>query len=154
MQISIIDTPWVKTQIGISKRHDPAMSYGDEIRLQLGPVWEIVRRDQIATTGINHVLYGEQEEVFCGLECKGEPVPAAGLELRRIELALYAYCRHTGPYELIPVVYTAMQAEIKRLGMRQIPPGMEIYGHWNDDPQKLVTEILLSVASSGRRVNG
>ena len=59
METTISDTPWQKTLLGISKRHDPALSYGDEIRLQLGPVWEAVRREGIATTGINHVLYGE-----------------------------------------------------------------------------------------------
>jgi hypothetical protein len=102
MQITISDTPWQKTLLGLAKRHDPALSYGDEIRFQLGPVWEAVRRDKVAVTGINHVLYGEGQEVFCGLECSGEAVPVPGLELRRIELAHYAYYRHTGPYELIP----------------------------------------------------
>lgn len=145
MQITIIDTPWMKTLLGLSKWHDPAMSYGDEIRLQLKPVWEAVRRDQIAVTGINHVLYGEHQEIFCGLECSGEPAPVPGLDLRRIELAHYAYYRHTGPYEQIPEVYRAVQAELGRLGQRSVLPWLEIYGHWNDDPQKLVTEILMSV---------
>jgi hypothetical protein len=146
VQTTIIDTPWIKTLVGLAKRHDPALSYGDEIRQQLGPVWEAVRRDKVAVTGINHVYYGEQNEVFCGVEFSGMPVNIPGLRLRRIELVQYAYYRHAGPYELIPKAYSMMQAEIERLGMRQVSPGMEIYGHWNDDPQKLVTEILLSVA--------
>jgi hypothetical protein len=141
----LIDTPWQKTLVGLSKRHDPRISYGDEIRQQLSPVWEAVRRDQVAVTGINHVLYGEQHEIFCGLEFNGEPVPVPGLELRRVELAHHAYYRHTGPYEQIPEAYSAMQAELSRLGLRSVPPGLEIYGHWNEDPQKLVTEILMSV---------
>ena len=145
MQITISDTPWQKILLGVSKRHDPAMSYGDEIRQMLGPVWEAVRRDQIAVTGINHVLYGEQQEVFCGLECRGEVAALPGLELRRIELAHYACYRHTGPYEQIPEMTRAMQAELSRLGLRSVLPALEIYGHWNDDPQKLVTEILMSV---------
>lgn len=148
MQITIFDTPWQKTLLGLSKLHDPAVSYGDEIRAQLGPVWEAVRRDQVAVTGINHVLYGEQQEIFCGLECTGEAVPVPGLELRRVELAHYAYYRHTGPYEQIPEVASAMQAELGRLGLRPTLPGLEIYGHWTDDPQKLVTEILMSVVKT------
>ncbi len=145
MEIIISDTPWQKTLLGISRRHDPGLSYGDEIRIQLGPVWEAVRSHGIATTGINHVFYGEGDEVFCGLECREAPASVPGLELRRVELPRYAYYRHTGPYELIPQAYTRMQSELSRLGLRSVPPGLEIYGHWNDDPQKLVTEILMSV---------
>jgi hypothetical protein len=148
MQIQIVDTPWVKTLVGVSKRHDPSLSYGDEIRVLLGPVWEAVRRDKIATTGINHVYYGEQDEIFCGLEFSGAPVPLPGLTQRRIELGPYAYYRHIGPYELIPEAAHAVHAEVERLGLWSILPMMEIYGHWNEDPQKLETEILISVSRS------
>ncbi len=145
MIISIIETPWMKTLIGLSIKHDPAQTYGDEIRTTLGPVWEAVRRDQIATMGINHVFYGEQDEVFCGLEFKGEPSAVPGLELRRIELARYAYYRHVGPYEQIPAAYAILKSELESLGLRPVLPGLEIYGHWNEDPQKLVTEIIQNI---------
>jgi hypothetical protein len=146
MQIDIIDIPWIKTLAGLSLRHDPAQSYGDEIRVGLGPVWEAVRGSQVATTGINHVWYGAQDEIFCAVECSPEPVAVPGLEFRRIELGHYAYCRLVGPYELIPEAYQAMRTEAERLGLQLTLPGLEIYGDWNDDPQKLVTENLWTVA--------
>lgn len=145
MLITINDRPWLKTLVGLSKRHDPDLSYGDEIRAILDPVWAEVRRSQTPVTGINHVLYAEENEIFCGLECRGDPSGMPELELRRIELDHYAYYRHVGPYEQIPQAYAAMRAEVERLGMRFTQPGLEIYGHWNDDPQQLVTEILQTV---------
>jgi effector-binding domain-containing protein len=146
MQTVIHETPWVKTLIGLSKQHDPAVSYGDEIRTTLNPVWEAVHENQVAVTGINHVVYSADGAIFCGLECKGEPPVIPGLVQRRIEFPRYAYYCHTGLYERIPQAYETMQAELERLGLHTMAPSMEIYGHWNDDPEQLVTEILQSIA--------
>jgi hypothetical protein len=146
MQVIISETPWAKTLIGLAKQHDPALTYGAEIQAALGPVWEAVRRNKTLVTGINHVLYGAEGELFCGLECSGEPVDVPGLVLRQIEICRYAYLRHTGPYEQIPQAYAALEAEIKRLGLHPKPPSLEIYGHWNANPNLLETEILQTVA--------
>jgi effector-binding domain-containing protein len=146
MQITISETPWVKTLFGLAKTHDPSHTYGEEIVALLGPVWEAVHKNQVATTGINHAVYGENGEYFCGLECTGQTQPIPGLIQRRITLDRYAYSKLTGPYSEIPRVYDEINAEIKRLGRRAIAPAVEIYGHWNDDPGKLETEILIHVS--------
>lgn len=146
MEITLVETPWTKLLLGQAGRHDRARSYGDEIRELLNPVWESVRRDQLAVTGINHVFYGEQDEIFCGVEFKGEPRPVSGLELRRIVIDRYLYYRHTGPYEQIPDAYARMRAEAGRRGEAPVSRSLEIYGHWNEDPGKLETEILIGLA--------
>ena len=146
MKITISETPWVKTLFGLVKTHDPSRSYGEEIVGLLGQVWEAVRKNQIATTGINHVIYGEKGEYFCGLECTGQTQPVPGLIQRQVTVERYAYSKLIGPYSEIPRVYTEMHAEIKRLALRAVPPAVEVYGHWNDDPSRLETEILIHVS--------
>lgn len=146
MQITISETPWVKTLFGLAKTHDPSQSYGDEIVAFLSAVWEAVHKNQIATTGINHVVYGENGEYFCGLECNGQLQQIPGLIQRRVTLERYAYYKLTGPYSEIPRVYREMQTEINRLALQAVAPAVEIYGHWTDDPGKLETAILIQIS--------
>jgi effector-binding domain-containing protein len=146
MKTIIIETPWERTLFGLSKTHDPAHSYGEEIVALLGPVWEAVRKNQITTTGINHAVYDANGDYFCGLECAGQPGPIPGLVQRTVTLDRYAYFKLVGPYSEIPRVYADMHAEIQRLGLQAGAPSVEIYGHWTDDPGKLQTEILIRVS--------
>jgi len=139
-----METLWTKTLFGLSKYHDSSLNYGDEIRALLGPVWEAVHKSKIATTGINHVVYGENGEYFCGLECLKMLEHIPGLIQRRVTLEHYAYYKLTGPYSEIPRIYSEMHAELKRLGFQPTAPTIEIYGHWNDDQTKLETEFLLN----------
>ena len=112
----------------------------------LGPVWGAVRLNQVATTGINHALYGANGEYFCGLECIGQTLSIPGLLQRQVRLERYAYAKLTGSYSQIPRAYDDIRAEIKHLGLCAVAPAVEIYGHWNDDPTKLETEILICVS--------
>ena len=145
MNIIMVETPWVKTLFGLTDIHDPSRRYGEEIVALLGPVWKAVRLNLIATTGINHAVYGENGEYFCGLECVSQSQPIPGLIQRQITLERYAYSKLIGPYSQIPRVYDEIRAEIKRLGLQAVAPAVEIYGHWNDDPAKLETEILICI---------
>lgn len=113
MQIKVIDTPWMKKLYGLSSIHDPNRSVGDEIRALLGPVWEIVRKHQIATTGINHVVYGSNGEYFCGVDCPSRSQDLPGLTTMRVTLDQYVYYKHIGPYEGIPKSYSKMVEEMK-----------------------------------------
>lgn len=143
MQVTIVDTPWVKTLYGLASVHTSSRSVGDEIRELLSPVWEAVRSHQITTTGINHVVYEANGVYFCGLEVPSLPKEIPGLTKKQIELPRYVYCKHIGPYEEIPKSYALMDVEMEKRSLQPLSTSVEIYGHWNDNQALLETELLI-----------
>jgi effector-binding domain-containing protein len=145
MDIKIVDSPLELKLSGVAKTHDPAKNYGDELIELLNVVWESVKRRGIPTTGINHVVYGDQGEVFAGVVITTPGEPQEGLSVREIALKRYAYYKHIGPYTGLPQANKEMAQEIDRLGLVRKAPLIEIYGHWNEDPAKLETELIYAL---------
>jgi hypothetical protein len=144
MQITIVETPWKRTLLGLSRIHDPSRTESDEVVELLGSVWEAVRIRQITTTGINYVVYGASGEYFCGLESNSPTLEIPGLIKNQISLDQYVYYKHIGPYSGIHKSYSEIIIEMEKRSLHRIPPSVEIYGHWNIDPTLLETELLLS----------
>ncbi|MBE0696729.1 MAG: hypothetical protein IH586_07385 [Anaerolineaceae bacterium] len=67
MEIKIVESQLELKLSGVAKTHDPAKSYGDELIELLNVVWDCVKSRGIPTTGINHVVYGDQGEIFAGV---------------------------------------------------------------------------------------
>jgi hypothetical protein len=145
MQLQIIDSRLILKLSGLSKTHDPAKSYGDELIELLDVVWENVKSSGVLTTGINHAVYGEQGEIFAGVEITTPGAALNGLAAREIVLERYAYYKHVGPYAALADAHAQMAAEIRARSLVQSSPVIEIYGHWNEDPAKLETEIIYAV---------
>ena len=141
---------WSRTLVGLALCHDPSKTYGEEITAGLGPVWGAVRGAQVGVTGINHVFYGADHELFCGLECSQGNLDVPGLETRRIELGSYVYVHYNGPYEGLGEAYDRIRLELADRGLRPTGRALEIYGHWSEDPAQLVTEIVYGVTSAGQ----
>jgi effector-binding domain-containing protein len=146
MKLNIVNTPFELTLYGKSKTHDRAKSYGDELPELLNGVWEKVKRDHIPTTGINHVVYGDQDEIFAGVAITMPGEPIAGLAVREIVLHRYAYYKYVGPYAGLPQANQEIRLEIERQGLETTVPMLEIYGHWNEDESKLETELLYNIS--------
>jgi hypothetical protein len=144
MQITIVETPWTRTLLGLSGIHAPSRTVSDEIVELLGLVWDAVRLRQITTTGINHVVYGANGEYFCGLESNSPTLDIPGLIKNQVSLERYVYYKYTGPYSGIPQAYSEIFTEMERRSLQPIPPSVEIYVHWDIDPTLLETELLLS----------
>ena len=145
MNIKIVDSPLEFTLTGVAKTHDPAKSYGEELIELLNEVWEDVKSRNIPTTGINHAVYGDQDELFAGVVITRPGETPDGLSARKIVLPRYAYYKYTGPYAGLPQANKEMREEIERQGLVRKAPLIEIYGHWTEDPSKLETELLYSL---------
>ena len=146
MQLQIVDSRLTLHLKGLSKTHDPAKSYGEELIELLNVVWETVKSRGIPTTGINHAVYGEHGELFAGVEISVPDTPLVGLVPMDIVLERYAYYKHVGPYTALPEAHAQMAGEIRARSLVHAPPVIEIYGHWNEDPAKLVTELIYPLA--------
>jgi hypothetical protein len=144
MKLFVAETPWNKTLFGLSRIHVPSREVSNEIVELLGTVWEVVRNQKVHTTGINYVVYGENGDYFCGLECNSNLLDIPGLTVKQVSLDQYVVYKHIGPYAGIPQAYSQMLAEMEMLSLQPVPPSVEIYGHWNNAEALLETELLLS----------
>ncbi len=145
MDIKIVDSPLELTLDGVAKTHDPAKSYGEELIELLDVVWENVKSRNIPTTGINHAVYGENDEVFAGVVITAPGGLPGRLSRRKFVLKRYAYYKYIGPYTGLPQVNREMQEDIDRQGLSRKAPMIEIYGHAMEDPSKSETELLYAL---------
>ena len=142
MNLDIRTEPLVVTLFGASTIHDPNKSYGEEIRSLLDRVWPVVRAGELKHKGINWVVYDAGLAMFAGVEIENAGAAAEGLEQRTIRLERYVICKHVGPYHLLGQTGDALKAEMQARGLAFGPPHIEVYGHWNDDPLKLETDLI------------
>ncbi len=145
MSVEIRETPFHKHLYGISKPVAKNQAPGKVMFTAMDETWQKVRANQIHTQGINHILYSQNTSVFAGVEIEGDIPATAGLEQMDIHFPRYTYYRLSGPYDQIPAAYEQIDKEITKRKLNRTGNSMEIYGHWSEDPQQLVTEILVEL---------
>jgi len=144
MNVEIIDKPMQLELYGYSGTAVD-QSYGDTGFKLMSRMWEVVKSNKLPNKGINVWVYEPDDLMFAGVELELMPKKTIGLELKSISLSRYAYYKHVGPYSKLKEVYASIREELKRRGLIVGYPGLEIYGHWNDDESKLETEILMAI---------
>ena len=55
---------------------------------------------------------------------------------------------HVGPYDQMGKAHDAVRAWCAEQGHTLAGPNWEVYGHWNDDPQQLRTEVFYLLSNS------
>jgi hypothetical protein len=145
MTPEVRDTPLEVTLFGASKRHDKAMSYGNEIRALLDRVWPVLKARSIPNKGINWVVYDGDCGIFAGVEAEIDDAAALGLERNVVRLSRYVSRTHIGPYSTLGRTGDALNKAIEAMGLRPGWPMIEVYGHWTDDESKLETTIIRAV---------
>lgn len=126
---------------GIALNKDYA---GTAFRL-MNKMWQTVKTEQLKNKGANIWVYDVNEQLFAGVELTDYPGKDTSLEHKLIDLPVYAYYRHIGPYSLIKKAGQNMRDELKIKGFETCLPYIEIYGHWTNDESKLETELLMSL---------
>lgn len=111
----------------------------------MNQLWGIVKGSGAKTIGINHWVYLPGSRMFTGVElAPGVAVPD-GLESLQFELTRSLKHVHIGPYQTLPAKWSALKAEIAARGERMGKYSLEVYGHHNDDPQKIETTIYIGL---------
>lgn len=122
---------------------------GKTITSTFDKVYAFLRAGQIPHDGLNFVVYLDSD---LNLEV-GVQVPtvfeSAG-EVRCITTpsGLAAHAIYFGPYDKMGEAYAALEAWSKDSGKKLTGPSWEAYGHWNDDPAQLRTDIYFLVSDS------
>ena len=108
-------------------------------------MWREIQAIGLKTKGINHWVYLPDSMMFTGVELADGVTANGPLEPLDVSLKRYLRYVHTGPYSTLPQIWPQLVAELKQLGETPAKPSLEIYGHWNEDPSKCETTILISL---------
>ena len=99
----------------------------------------------VAQTGLNTVVYDRITSAGMRMQV-GFPVSrrfTIGAQVRCVEFAggRAAHTTHVGPYSGISAATDALNAWCAQQRLPLAGVGWEVYGDWNDDASKLVTDI-------------
>ena len=108
-------------------------------------MWRDVRAGHIKTKGISHWVYLSNSAMFTGVELT-EPTTDIGT-LEKLDVSLERYLRHVhvGPYATLPQIWPLLFSQLKERDEVPRCPNLEVYGHWNEDPSKCETTILIGL---------
>jgi effector-binding domain-containing protein len=145
MRPEIRESPFEKRLFGRTKPVLENQRPVEAMFAAMDETWAIVREHSISNEGMNHVVYTGGQQVFAGVQIEGSWEPSWGLEQVDLVLPRYLYYRHVGTYDLLGEAYSQIDEAIDAKGLERTGLSLEIYGHWDDNPAKLVTEILIGI---------
>ena len=108
-------------------------------------LWEVIRKEQLPTEGINHWLYSGGGQIFVGVEMRPGSNDPTDLEKRTVRMEKSVSWKHHGSFSDITKGHQILQDEIRRSGHRQGELSLEIYGHVQDDDPLSEMQIIVEI---------
>ena len=110
-------------------------------------MWHEVGAKALKTKGQNHWVYLPNAEMFVGVElADGSTAGHGALEACEVTMQRYLRHLHRGPYTDLHAIWPKLFEIVKSLGEHPSSPCLELYGHWNPDPNQCETTILIGLA--------
>jgi effector-binding domain-containing protein len=144
----------VPQPIAAALGHANAHNYVDRLFALLDQVWTFLRANpQVKHEGLNVFLYHDESGKDLLDTEQGMPIEAGVKVLAPFAGAGNVVCSatpsgtvasvvHFGPYERLSEAHSAVRKWCKDNNHPIAGPNWEIYGHWNDDPNQLRTEVF------------
>jgi effector-binding domain-containing protein len=115
-----------------------------------GEVWEFIRSSHLPHPGRNLALYLDGEiHLECGVEVFQ---PFAGndrVSCSSTPAGMVATTAHLGPYNRLYEAHGAILRWCSDQGHALAGPNWEVYGHWDDDPSQLRTDVFYLLQDVG-----
>jgi effector-binding domain-containing protein len=112
----------------------------------LDKVYAFLRANEISHKGINIMIYRPREDGLVDIECGvqvGAPFAASGeVVCSATPHGVAATVAHFGSYAELGVSHRAVVEWARTNGKALTGTCWEIYGHWNDDPEKVRTDLF------------
>ena len=144
MRVETINRPFTVRLAGVSG-HPEGACFGEKGRELMDRLWAEVKRCGLATHGVNHWVYLADGGLFTGVEIREPAADLGSLATMEIQIPRYLRHVHVGPYSELPNVWASMTKKAEEDGETRSYPGLEIYGHWNEDPGKCETTVLIAL---------
>ena len=115
-----------------------------------GEVWAFVRSSHLPHPGRNLALYLDGEmNIECGVEVF-QPFAGDGrVVCSSTPAGVVATAAHLGPYDRLGEAHAAICKWCSDHGHALAGPSWEVYGHWDDDPSKLRTDVFYLLKAVG-----
>jgi effector-binding domain-containing protein len=115
-----------------------------------GEVWAYFRSAGLPKPGRNLAYYpGTAGDVECGAEVDG-PFPGnSAVVCSSTPAGLVATTAHWGPYDRLGEAHEAVRRWCADHGHALCGESWELYGHWDDDPAKLRTDVFYLLRPAG-----
>jgi effector-binding domain-containing protein len=112
-----------------------------------GEVWKFVRIAQMASAGRNIAVYLDDEiNLEVGVEVPVSFIGDGNVICSATPAGTVATTAHWGPYDRLGDAHAAIRKWFSEHQREAAGPNWEIYGHWNDDPSQLRTDVFYLVA--------
>jgi effector-binding domain-containing protein len=114
-----------------------------------GEVWEFFRASQLPKPGRHVALYRDCEiNLEVGAEV-AQPFTGNGrVVCSSTPAGLVATATHWGPYHRLGEAHGAIVQWCAQNGHALAGPNWEVYGHWEDDPARLRTDVFYLLQSA------
>jgi effector-binding domain-containing protein len=115
-----------------------------------GEVWNYLRAHRVEGAGRHVAVYLDgQINLEVGAEV-AHPFPSDGrVVLSSTPAGTVATTAHIGPYHGLHGAHAAVCAWCADNGRTMAGPNWEVYGHWDDDPSKLRTDVFYLLKDDG-----
>lgn len=114
MNIEIIDEPIRFHLFGLSSTVENHC-YGEVGLRLMNEMWRIVSEAKLATTGLNHWVYFEDDRMFVGVEVRNAEQSTIPEQFEPCEFQLKRHSKHVhiGPYRELPQKWKALKADVQ-----------------------------------------
>lgn len=134
------------TAIAVVRRRAAVVDFAKVVPAAIGEVWDFIRAHQYFGAGRNVAVYFDHKTSIVAIECGVEAPPAFvgdnDVFLSTTPAGLVAHTEHVGDYRLLGRAHTAIRRWCASNNHVLSGPNWEIYGHWNDDPAKVTTDVF------------
>jgi effector-binding domain-containing protein len=108
-----------------------------------GDVWKFVKAHKIDRPGRHVAVYFDGEiNLEVGVEVGGTFTGSGSVVPSATPSGTVATVTHIGDYARLGDAHGAIRAFCKQRSLKLAGPNWEIYGHWNDDPGKVTTDVF------------
>jgi effector-binding domain-containing protein len=115
-----------------------------------GEVWEHVRAAEVKGAGRHVAVYLDgQITLEVGVEVPSTFVGSGDVFLSATPAGAVARTVHMGAYHLLSRAHSAILDWCAGKEVLLAGPNWEIYGHWNDDPAQLRTDVCYLLQETG-----
>ena len=130
----------------------PACGIAAAWKPALDKVWAFLRSNPVPNTGLNVFCYhhpersGEAMKIDFGVQVSNHFEDEGDIHCVETPSGEVAQTVHIGPYSRLGEAHAAIHGWCKANQRPIASSSWEIYGHWNNDPEKLVTTIRYLLA--------
>jgi effector-binding domain-containing protein len=115
-----------------------------------GEVWRFLHATHAPHLGLNLAIYWDGEiDLECGVLVPRPFADPDTVTCSQTPGGLVASATHIGPYDRLGETHRAICDWCATEHHRMAGPSWEIYGHWDEDPAKLLTEVFYLLKEGG-----